>query len=329
MIKEKSIVVLMPTYNDWESVLQLLPRIDDEFSKLGVSGRVVVVDDGSSDIGQRDAIKNLSFAVITSVTAVDLHRNLGNQRAIAIGIAHCAENEQADYLVIMDSDQEDSPEYIPKLIEACDENGNLKIIFAERSKRSEGILFSFFYGAYQRLYKILTGMPISIGNFSVVPRALIKRTANIAELWSHYPASIMRARLLFDSIPSARGKRSIGKSKMSLVPLLLHALSGFTVHAEIVGVRVLVMAVVLGLAVLGLLAVAIGLKVFSDIPILGWTSQIVGLLAVLLFQLVVTMVIMVFMVISVRMQVPMIPILEYMKFITQVADLYPSGATEG
>ena len=327
MNQERTAAILMATYNDWESILELLPCIDEELARIGLSGRVVIVDDGSDETSLRERVSDLPLLAISSIECVDLYRNHGNQRAITIGIAYCAENIASDYLVVMDSDHEDDPKYIPDLIAACDSNDGKKIVFASRSKRSEGAVFRGFYGVYKWLYHLLTGMPISIGNYSVLPKSLIRRVANVAELWSHFPAGIMRAKIPHTSIPSIRAKRTKGESKMNLVTLILHALSGFSVHAEVVGIRVLVMVVLTALSILGLLVVAVLLKMFTGIPILGWTSQIVGLLLIMLFQLFITMIIMVFMVISVRQHAPMIPIGVYKQFIDAVFPLYSNRSS--
>jgi hypothetical protein len=323
MAERKTAIVLMATYNDWDLAVDLLMEIDHELHQMGFAGQVVVVDDGSTAVDSRDDIPSLKFKAIEQVDVVEAFRNHGNQRAQAIGIAYCAENCSGDYLVIMDSDHEDKAEYISQLIEACSAHDDRKIVFAERSKRSEGRQFTAFYGLYRFAYRLLTGVSISIGNFSAMPWSFVKKVANIAELWSHYPASVMRARLPFASITSERGTRLRGQSKMSLVPLVIHALSGFSVHAETVGVRIILLAMVAGLVTAGLALVAMLLKLFTNIPIVGWTSQVVGLLAIMLVLLIITMTIMVFLVISVRLQTPMIPMHDYKKFVASVSRLYP------
>lgn len=316
------IAVLMATYNDWDSVAELLPQVDAVLAKADAAGHVVIVDDGSTEVADKDRVTALPFTAIEKVERVELFRNQGNQRAVAVGLAYCAANLDADFVVVMDSDLEDKPEYIPQLIETCAAGQGRAIVFAERSERSESASFRFFYGVYQRLYKLLTGMSISIGNFCAIPRALVPRMANVAELWSHYPAAVMRARIPYKTIRSERGKRIHGKSKMSIVPLLLHALSGFAVHAETVGARVLVTAAAAGALVLLLVVGLIGLKLFTNLAVLGWTSVIIGLLLVLVLQIVITAVNMVFLVISVRMQPPMVPALEYAKLVMRTEVLY-------
>ncbi len=319
----KTVVVLMATYNDWKSIQELLPRVDAELSALDLRGKVVIIDDGSTDIDCKDQISELSLTSISVVECVNLYRNHGHQRAYAIGIAYCSENHSLDYLIIMDSDQEDDPKYIPALIEACDRGEGRQIIFSERTKRSEGLIFGFFYIMYKRLYQVLTGISITFGNYSVVPKGLVRRLANVAELWSHYPSSVLRAKLPYSSIPSVRAKRVHGETRMGWVSLLLHGLSGFSVHAEIVGVRVLLMAVVAALFVGVMVVVILAIKAFTTLAIIGWTSQIISLLIVMLFQLFITMVMMVFLVVTARQQAAMIPSVVYRQFIDSVQQLFP------
>lgn len=314
-VRGKSVVVLIPTFNDWDSLASLLPLIDRELKRIGARGKVIVIDDGSTVHTGRQRLSDLSLLSIHDRLIVTLTRNLGSQRAIAIGLSYVADNEKADYVVIMDGDHEDDPVYIPNLLAACNEKGDQQIIFAERTKRSEGSVFRLLYAGYQVLYKILTGLPISIGNYSAIPFDLTRRIASIAELWRHYPASIMRARIPFSTIRAARSKRAIGESKMSLVPHVVHALSGFSVHGEVVAVRVILFMLAIGLLVLAALALLFGIRIFTDIAIIGWTSQVVAILTVLLFQLAITIILMAMFVISQRAQEPAIPASTYRVFI--------------
>jgi hypothetical protein len=329
-MSDDTVTVLMATYNDWPCVAALLPRIDAELASVGRRGSVVVVDDGSIDLDGKDEVSALSLQAIDHITCLSLIRNLGNQRAVATGIAHLAATGGGAQVIVMDSDHEDDPGYIPALLRACEAQGNRRVIFAERTKRSEGRLFRLAYGTFKRLFQLLTGHRISVGNYSVVPRGLLRRVAAIGELWSHYPAAIMRARIPFATIPAERAPRFAGKSKMSLVPLVVHALSGFAVHAETIGARVLVLSGMLGVAAVVGLVTVLGLKMFTDAPITGWTSQFGALLLVMVFQLAIAALLMVFIVVSVRMQLPLIPLRQYQTFIDTVEVLLETQpATQG
>lgn len=308
----RTVVVLLPTFNDWHSILELLPEIDQQLAVLGCAGRIVIVDDGSTDLTGRDGIAGLDLKRIQSIMCLTLYRNVGNQRALAIGVSYCASEESGDYFVVMDSDLEDRPDYIPQMLNVCITNKNACIVFAERTKRSEGRLFHFFYACFQILYRALTGTGISIGNYSLLPWPMVARVANIAELWSHYPAAVMRARLPFVSIPAARGKRKVGKSSMNFLALFLHGLSGFVVHAEAAGARILLAAMALGFAFLTLIAFGAGADAAAP---LGWPTFILGMFLVLAAQTAISAGTMVFVIITVRMHSAMIPALEYRKFI--------------
>lgn len=310
-----TVVIVMATFNDWRSILHLLPEIDRVMEPLAMTTQVVVVDDGSVDLEGRDALRSLDLRSIAQVDIVELARNYGNQRANAIGIAYVADRMKADYAVVMDSDHEDLPEYIPALLRACAETDGRKIIFAARTKRSESSSFRAFYWIYQRLYRVLTGQPISMGNFSVVPAAHLRRLAHVSEIWNHFAAGIMRSRLPYDKIVAQRGRRLFGRSRMNLTSLISHAFSGFSVYLDAIAVRILMGSVWLGGAILAAALVVVGLKLFSDLPIPGWTSLLLAAFGLMLLQIVSGLCIVLFLVLVMRMQPSIIPLYEYQKYI--------------
>ncbi|HER27461.1 MAG TPA: glycosyltransferase, partial [Rhodospirillales bacterium] len=262
------------------------------------------------------------FASIQSVEVVDLYRNLGHQGALAVGIAHASNLEPVDYLVVMDSDEEDDPRYIPDLIGKCAAGDDLEIVFAERTERSEGPLFKACYKIYQGLYRLLSGMRIRAGNYCVVPWGQVDRVAHIAEIWSSLPAGIMKARLPYSWTPSKRGVRTHGASRMNFVNLIVHAFRGFGVHAEVVGARVFLLSMGLG-AVIALFGLAILMvRLFTDLSIVGWTSQVLILLFILVFQMATAAVLLKFLVISMRMQYPLILANEYKKYIMTIREIF-------
>ncbi len=320
----KTVVILTAVYNDWFSLAHLLPLLDDTLASLGAKGRVVVVDDGSVDLEGKDMVAACSLKAIESIEELVLGDNQGNQRAVAIGMAHVAEHAACDYLVLMDSDHEDNPEYIPLLLGACRKGDDKGIVFAERTKRSEGLVFTFFYKLYQWIYKAFTGHNIAVGNFSVIPGHLIRRLSYVGEMWTHVPASIMRSGVPFDTIPSERGTRRFGKSSMNLVRLVVHAFSAFTVFADVFAVRLILWT--LGLAFLFVLGgmTLVGLKFGVGVAALGWPSQMLGLLLVILIQVLGMSVILLFLALSMRLKPPMIPAHDYQKFICEANRLYPS-----
>jgi polyisoprenyl-phosphate glycosyltransferase len=327
MSDKRHIIVLTATLNDWDSIPDLLTKLDSQFVEMDVHATVVVVDDGSSRFDGVARIAKLPLQTIRSIISIVLHRNVGNQNAIAVGLGYVISSLKGDYVVVMDCDHEDDPVYISKLLSACQEQQDKKMIFAARTERSEGAAFVAMYTIYRCLYRVLTGASISVGNYCIIPWRLAKRIAHISELWGHFPAAIMKAGIPFSAIPAARGRRLYGRGNMNLVRLLVHAVNALAVHAETVAVRIILAAVGLGFVAALLIVCLATLKAFTNIPVLGWTSQIIGIVLILLFQIFVTVCMMTFTVIALRLRPPNMPALEFEKFIHEVERLYtaPSG----
>jgi glycosyltransferase involved in cell wall biosynthesis len=320
--KNSDVIILTPTFDDWDSVFELLAQLDGVLKEDGCKASVVVVDDGSPVFADDLDFSGLKFSAISDVEIITLTRNIGNQRALSVGIGYIAENRPCQTLVIMDSDLEDQPKYVPQLIAESRKAGN-EIVFAERTRRSEGVMFKVFYSIYKSLYKALTGMPISIGNFSAVPGRLVKRIANISEIWSHFPAGIMRARVPFRAIPATRGQRIKGESKMNLVTLVVHGLSGFTVHADVVGVRILLVTLGAGTAILVALFLVIAKRFVFDFFVIGWTSLVIVILGIAVIQAFMAAVFLAFLILSGKNQRVIIPGIDYAKYILETSRVYP------
>src|SRR5262245_8537915 len=162
------VVIIMPLRNDWTSAAELIRRIDKSISSVGYRIEVVLVDDGSIRMCDRSIFPSL-LSIVRTIRILHLRRNVGHQRAIAIGLMHTKENIDCDAIVVMDADGEDTPEGVVGLLHAYSENGGAKAIFAERTRRFESLAFRVFYQFYKILHRVLTGVSVRVGNFSVLP----------------------------------------------------------------------------------------------------------------------------------------------------------------
>ncbi|MDQ2645807.1 MAG: glycosyltransferase [Myxococcota bacterium] len=241
-----NIAVCIPIYNDWQSALQLLPQLDAVASRLPHRFDVLLVDDGSVEPVPASVETLISLA---RVSVLRLRRNLGHQRAIAIGLTHLYQNGTHDAVLIMDSDGEDNPEWIPALVGRCVVSNGTKVVFGARSRRSEGTGFRVGYQVFRLLHRWLVGIPVIGGNFSIVPRAALERLVFAHELWNHYVASVQRLKLPTDSVPAPRAKRIAGESKMNTVSLAVHGFCAIAAHAETAVVRWMVSMAILGVLV--------------------------------------------------------------------------------
>ncbi len=241
-------------FEDWEALGALLPRVDAVAGSLRAPVDVYVVDDGSPRECPDDLGRDLR--ALKSVRAVRLRRNVGHQRAIAIGLALLAEKAAHATVAIMDADGEDRAEDLPLLLERLRRDGSVEVVFAERLRRTESLVFRVLYHAYRALHLALTGVRVRVGNFSVLSARAVAALVAMPELWNHYAAAVFRSRLPYASVATVRGRRLQGESRMSFVALVAHGLSAMSVFGETVGVRLLVASLALTLAS----AIAFGLS---------------------------------------------------------------------
>ena len=310
----------MPVYNDWAAARQLCQLLDAEFQRLPhVSPQILMVDDGSS---QLTGLWEGDYAALHAVSILRLRRNLGHQRAIAIGLAFIHTNLTADSVVVMDADGEDRPEDVPRLLAALQEKAGRAIVFAERGRRLETRVFRIGYTIYRGLHLALTGIAVRVGNFSVLPARSLDTVVILSELWNHYAAAVIKSRLPYVTVRADRGRRLSGHSKMNLVSLVIHGLSALATFAEVVTTRILVVAMVaICLLVIGIVAV-IGIRLRTELAIPGWATTVTGLLALMLIQLAATGFSLVFYALSLRSNTAFLPIRDYSLFVREVETVY-------
>lgn len=272
----RGLIIVTPVYNDWDTLHQLITELEKlSEEKAFEIQQLVVVDDGSEIENTRNNTKS-KFPI----TKLRLNNNMGHQRALAIGLCYVEEQfKAAQQIIVMDSDGEDRPKDIVLLLKQDNIQNQTKVIFAKRKKRTESGWFKGFYWLYKQLFKMLTGQRLDFGNFSCIPESLLKSVVSIPELWNHYSGGIIKSRIPYMSVGTDRGKRYAGKSKMNFQNLVLHGMSAIAIYLDVVSVRLLLGALLgSGLVVLGLLAI-LYLRVFTELPIPGWSS-ITGLILI-------------------------------------------------
>jgi polyisoprenyl-phosphate glycosyltransferase len=313
--------ILIPIFNDWSVVALLLPRIDRVMKEHALEADVVLVDDGST--APPDTLVYPKLEAIASVGVLELRRNLGHQRAIAVGLTYAYEHLEPSLVVVMDGDGEDDPEDIPRLVEKLRAEGGRKIVFAERRRRTERLLFRVFYRLYRWGHFLLTGYRVRVGNFSAIPADALSRLVVISEMWNHYAAAVFNARIDYVSIPTARGNRLGGASHMNFISLVVHGLSALSVYGHIIGVRLLVVTGALIFADgLGLLAI-LALRVVSVTPLPEWLPYVAATLFLLLFQAVSAAIFFVFIMLASRQGASVIPLRDCGYFVRRFTRAYP------
>jgi hypothetical protein len=317
------LVIMMPVFNDWPAIHKLLARLDDVLHVHRLEARVLLVNDGSSE-PVPEGLCTTPYAALQQVEILSLRRNVGNQRAIAIGIAHVHEQMDCQALLIMDGDGEDDPRDVPRLIEALHQNNERSIVFAARMKRSESWLFCIFYHLYRLVHLLLTGIAVRVGNFSIIPAVYIKRLVLLSEMWNHYAAAVFKSRIPYQTLPSHRAPRLAGHSRMNFVGLVAHGLSAISVFSDVVSVRLLLAnGLFIVLTVLALAALLTGVLVMG-VAVPAWTYQLIGVLTLMLAQCLVLAVLFVMVLLSGRSATSFLPERDYSYFVDGCETLYHS-----
>jgi hypothetical protein len=319
-----SFVVLIPVLEDWAALAGLLPRLARAADAVGARTGVLIVDDGSLETpeaaGVPGEVEGLSW-----IRVLRLRRNLGHQRAIAVGLCFIDEQLDCDAVIVMDGDGEDRPEDIPALVERARREPGSPIVFGERQRRVEGLVFRVFYLLYRMLHRPLTGRGVKVGNFSLVPRVRVESLAVVSELWIHYAASVVRSRQPWCSVPVTRDRRLQGRSRMTFVSLVVHGLSAISVYSDVVFTRlVMATSMLAGMAIGGLLLIA-ALRLSAAVVVPGWLSSTAGILVLVLLQAVTFGVSLVFVVLGSRQLAPIIPRRDYRHYVsslTAIASLH-------
>ena len=262
------IKILIPIYNDWQSVIKLLDDINTEVSKLDIEFSVIVVNDASTEVRPKFSV---SLTNLRSVQIINMKKNKGHVRCNAAGLKYINENEDFDYIVPMDGDGEDRPEELCLLIKKIKDYSDT-VITADRIKRSEGFIFRFCYLAHKCLTFIFTGQKIKYGNYTCLPKSIVSKMVNEPATWSSFSGSLAKTIKDKKSIPSKRGKRYFGISKMNFINLLKHSLSIIAVFKSTLLIRSTLFLIVYLFLVTG------KISVITLIPVLGVIIMMVSVI---------------------------------------------------
>ena len=227
------IIILIPVYNDWQSVFKLLDEIDNLSISNDYNISVIVVND-ASNYDRLDEKK--TFNNISSIKIINMKINQGHARCIATGLKYIYEKEEFDYVIPMDGDGEDRPEEIKEFIEKIN-NSNGKPIVGERIKRSESFFFKICYQLHKLITLTFTGKSIKFGNFTCLPKITVEKMVNEKATWNSFSGSLRKLEEDLVTIPSTRGTRYFGPSKMSFSNLVQHSFSMISVFRKAVLIR--------------------------------------------------------------------------------------------
>jgi len=227
------IKILIPIYNDWQSLSKLLKEINNLPISSEFQISIIVVNDASNH-DREDKEEPLNN--IQSVKILNMKTNQGHARCIATGLKYIYEKDDFDYVIPMDGDGEDRPEEINDFLQQIKFNTE-KSIVGVRIKRSENLLFKICYQLHKLITFTFVGKTIKFGNYSCLSKLTVEKMIKEKATWNSFSGALTKVENDLISIPSSRGNRYFGPSKMSFYNLIKHSLSIISVFRKTFLVR--------------------------------------------------------------------------------------------
>ena len=237
----KKVKILIPVYNDWESLIKLLDEINKVITDIkNTEFDCMIVNDASTiKLPEIKVPKN-----IKKIEIFNMKQNKGHARCNAFAIRYISKRDDFDHLIIMDGDGEDRPEEIKYLVNQALEDQEVSVV-AKRVKRSEGFLFQILYEAHKLITLVFTGKQINFGNYSCLTKKDVVTLSQQESLWSSFSGTLRKSISRLNTINSTRGLRYFGPSKMSLLNLGIHSFSIIAVFKSQVFLRGLIFGILI------------------------------------------------------------------------------------
>ena len=228
----KTYKILIPVFNDWESLLILLNNIHALKINNLARIKILIIDDCSSEILN----KKIEFDSFEDIEIIKNIKNIGHGKSIANSINYLSKKNDFDYLIVMDGDGEDRPEEVKELILKSIDLPFVTIT-ANRIKRSESTFFKLSYHLHKILTLVLTGYSIKFGNFMCIPKKDLNLITSNKNLFASFSGTVAKFIINKTCIPSIRGIRYCGPTKMSFLKLIRHSLLIISVFRKETAIR--------------------------------------------------------------------------------------------
>ena len=231
----KKIYIVLPTYNDWKSLEKVLEILNLRLKNLKKDIYILIINDCSKEKFK----KTKNFKNFKKIIVLNLKKNLGSQKAIYVGLKYL-QKKIKDYnnviISILDSDGEDDPKALKKLIQITERKKDF-FIFASRKGRTENRFLKILNKARLYITLILTGKFINFGNFSSFPSSLLKRITLNDDIFLAFSSGVAKnySKLFLYNVK--KNKRFYDTSKVNIKFLIIHSIKIISVFYKVVFLR--------------------------------------------------------------------------------------------
>ena len=217
--------LLIPVFNDWKSVNKLITKLNASLRiNKKIKNEILIINDNSSEKINLNLKKLRS---ISKIKIISLKKNLGSQKAIAIGLSYLKSIKDDFYITVMDGDGEDGPTRVKTMLDVAIKNPN-HIVASNRKKREEAFLIIFLYKLHLIITFLFTFKWISFGNFSTFNKKNLRYLLSNNSSWYAHSSSVLK-NCKVKNLYFKREKRYYDKSKLGIFSLMEHSLRVNTV----------------------------------------------------------------------------------------------------
>jgi glycosyltransferase involved in cell wall biosynthesis len=207
-MKESSVSIIIPVFNERESIPELIRMLEKIESDTWNIAEYVFVDDGSTD-GSFDTIRAFRNKIKRKLTLIRFRKNLGKSAALSVGFQHA----NGDFFVTLDADLQDEPAEIPQLLQVLDKGSDVVVGWRKirRDRAAKRYLSKLFNVVVSNVYHI------SLHDINSGLKAFRREVADeislYGELHRFFPVLAAARGFKVTEVPVSHHRRQFGKSK--------------------------------------------------------------------------------------------------------------------
>ena len=266
------ITVSMPVYNEGDYIYQNVVTVDDFLNQQDIEHQFLLVDDGSKDQSYKEMCRLADDRPCVSV--IRLSRNFGKEAALCAAL----ENAGGDAVLVMDSDLQHPPKYIPEMVRLWKEEGYdvVEGVKADRGKESLGSKLAalFFYRAFRKT----TGIDIGVASdFKLLDRSVVEAWKQLPERNTFFRGLSAWVGYKRYAMPFEVAPRAGGETKWTFKSLTRLAVNSITAYTSAPLFIVFWLGILMGIAAV-VMAVQTLYMYFSHNAETGFSTVILLLL---------------------------------------------------
>jgi polyisoprenyl-phosphate glycosyltransferase len=266
----KLVSVVLPAFNEVQILRTLVDALVAVLQSTEYRYEIIFINDGSSD-GSSRVLDELAKDN-SRIKVLHLSRNFGHQQALLAGLRVAC----GDAVIVMDSDMQDDPAAIPKLL--AEWEAGYEVVYAVRSSRKEHFVKQGLFRCFYRILRALsqTPIPLDAGNFGLIDRRVAAHVASLPERGRFYAGLRGWVGFRQTGVPVARNARHDQTPRVSIWGLIRLAKTAIFSFSNLPLIAFYGIAAASCCVCCGLMLFVLFHKLVSGLAIPGWTSGIIA-----------------------------------------------------